>query len=74
MARPEDQPTKIFLGFDGQLMTTIETPGLLTFTISIVVFFAGSGLNHLIVPLRRWNIPEAVTGGFACCARDACCA
>src|SRR5215471_16290114 len=45
-------------------MTTIETPGLLTFTISIVVFFAGSGLNHLIIPLRRWNIPEAVTGGL----------
>jgi len=45
-------------------MTTIETPGLLTFTISIVVFFAGSGLNRLIVPLRRWNIPEAVTGGL----------
>src|SRR5262249_15325928 len=32
--------------------------------ISIVVFFAGSGLNHLIIPLRRWNIPEAVTGGL----------
>src|SRR5215472_13797466 len=45
-------------------MTTIETPGLLTLTISIVVFFAGSGLNHLIVPLQRWNIPEAVTGGL----------
>src|SRR5271170_4688035 len=45
-------------------MTTIETPGLLTFTISIVVFFVGAGLNHLIAPLRRWNIPEAVTGGL----------
>lgn len=45
-------------------MTTIETPGLLTFTISIVVFFTGAGLNHLITPLRRWNIPEAVTGGL----------
>jgi glutamate:Na+ symporter, ESS family len=45
-------------------MTTIETPGLLTFTISIVVFFTGAGLNHLIAPLRRWNIPEAVTGGL----------
>jgi ESS family glutamate:Na+ symporter len=45
-------------------MTTIETPGLLTFTISIVVFFVGASLNHVIAPLRRWNIPEAVTGGM----------
>ena len=41
-----------------------ETPGLLTFTISIVVFFVGAGLNHVIAPLRRWSIPEAVTGGL----------
>jgi ESS family glutamate:Na+ symporter len=45
-------------------MTTIATPGLLTFTISIIVYFAGAGLNQLIAPLRRWNIPEAVTGGM----------
>lgn len=45
-------------------MTTFETPGLLTFTISIIVFFIGRGLNSLIGPLRRWNIPEAVTGGL----------
>src|SRR5208337_5490159 len=46
------------------MTTTIETPGFLTFTISIVVFFVGAGLNHWIAPLRRWNIPEAVTGGL----------
>lgn len=45
-------------------MTTFETPGLLTFTISIVVFFIGRTLNSLIGPLKRWNIPEAVTGGL----------
>jgi ESS family glutamate:Na+ symporter len=45
-------------------MTTVHTPGLLTFTISIVVFFVGAGLNHWIAPLRRWNVPEAVTGGL----------
>ena len=45
-------------------MTSIEAPGLLTFTIAIVVFFAGAGLNRIIPPLRRWNIPEAVTGGL----------
>jgi ESS family glutamate:Na+ symporter len=46
------------------MITTIQTPAFLTFTISIVVFFLGAGLNHLISPLRRWNIPEAVTGGL----------
>jgi len=45
-------------------MTAIEAPGLVTFTIAIVVFFAGAGLNRVIPPLRRWNIPEAVTGGL----------
>jgi ESS family glutamate:Na+ symporter len=45
-------------------MTAIQVPGLLTFTIAIVVFFTGSGLNRLIKPLHRWNIPEAVTGGL----------
>ncbi len=46
------------------MTTTIETPGFLTFTIAIVVFFVGAGLNRWIGPLRRWNIPEAVTGGL----------
>ena len=45
-------------------MTAIQAPGLLTLTIAIVVFFAGAGLNQLIPPLHRWNIPEAVTGGL----------
>ena len=45
-------------------MTTVQAPDLLTFTIAIVVFFAGAGLNRLIEPLHRWNIPEAVTGGL----------
>ena len=45
-------------------MTSFQIPGLLTFTIAIVVFFAGVGLNRLIKPLQRWNIPEAVTGGM----------
>src|SRR4249920_3187335 len=45
-------------------MATIAVSGLLTFTIAILVFFAGSGLNRAIEPLHRWNIPEAVTGGL----------
>ena len=49
-------------------MTAIHVPGLLTFTIAILVFFAGAGLNRLIEPLRRWNIPEPVTGGLLAAA------
>ncbi len=45
-------------------MTAIQAPGLLTFTIAIVVFFAGVGLNRLVTPLHRWNVPEAVIGGL----------
>lgn len=45
-------------------MTAVQVPGLLTFTIAILVFFTGVGLNRLIKPLQRWNIPEAVTGGM----------
>jgi len=45
-------------------MTAITVSGLLTFTIAILVFFAGAWLNSMIEPLQRWNIPEAVTGGM----------
>jgi glutamate:Na+ symporter, ESS family len=45
-------------------MTVIQTPALETFTISIVVFFVGMGLNRALPPLGRWNIPDAVTGGL----------
>ena len=49
-------------------MTTVQVPGLLTFTIAIVVFFIGAGLNRVVKPLQRWNIPEAVTGGLLAAA------
>jgi ESS family glutamate:Na+ symporter len=45
-------------------MTAFQVPGLLSFTIAIVVFFIGAGLNRRVRPLRRMNIPEAVTGGL----------
>ncbi len=45
-------------------MRLVEVPGFLTFTIAIVVFFAGAGINRLIAPLRQWDIPEAATGGL----------
>ena len=46
------------------MTTTIQPPGFLTFTISIVCVLFGCRLNHWIAPLRSWNIPEAVTGGL----------
>ena len=45
-------------------VTTVAVPGFLSLTIAIVVFFVGTGINQWIAPLRRWNIPEAVTGGL----------
>jgi glutamate:Na+ symporter, ESS family len=45
-------------------IAVIQVPGLLSFTIAILLFFTGVGLNRLIGPLQRWNIPEAVTGGL----------
>ncbi|RBP06273.1 ESS family glutamate:Na+ symporter [Roseiarcus fermentans] len=49
-------------------MTSIQVPGLLSFTIAIVVFFVGAGVNSAIKPLKTWNIPEAVTGGMLAAA------
>jgi ESS family glutamate:Na+ symporter len=46
------------------IMTSLQVPGFLSLTIAIVVFFVGAGINNSIGPLRRWNIPEAVTGGL----------
>jgi glutamate:Na+ symporter, ESS family len=45
-------------------MSVIQVPGLLSFTIAILVFFAGAHLNRFIPILARWSIPEAVTGGL----------
>lgn len=44
--------------------STIQFSGLVSFTIAILVYFAGAGLNKAVKPLARWNIPEAVTGGM----------
>jgi len=45
-------------------MTSLTAPALLTFTIAIVVFFLGVTVNRLVPFLKRWNIPDAVTGGL----------
>ncbi|ODT14304.1 MAG: sodium/glutamate symporter [Kaistia sp. SCN 65-12] len=53
-------------------MTTFQVPGFLSLTIAIVVFFIGAGLNNAFAPLRRWNIPEAVTGGLLAALATLC--
>jgi ESS family glutamate:Na+ symporter len=53
-------------------VTTFQVPGFLSLTIAIVVFFIGAGLNSAIAPLRRWNIPEAVTGGLLAALATLC--
>ena len=53
-------------------VTTVAVPGFLSLTIAIVVFFVGTGLNQWIGPLRRWNIPEAVTGGLLAAVATLC--
>lgn len=46
------------------MQASLQASGFITFTIAIVVYFAGAGINRMVPPLRRWNIPEAVTGGL----------
>lgn len=43
---------------------SLELSALITFTLAILVYFVGAGLNQICAPLSRWNIPEAVTGGI----------
>ena len=43
---------------------SMELSALITFTLAILVYFVGAGLNRICTPLTRWNIPEAVTGGI----------
>lgn len=44
--------------------SAIQLSGLLSFTIAVLVFFAGVSINKVVKPIGRWNIPEAVTGGM----------
>jgi hypothetical protein len=38
--------------------------GFLSVTMGVVVLFVGKALNERLAPLRRFNIPEPVTGGL----------
>ncbi|MRX26876.1 sodium/glutamate symporter [Kangiella sp. HZ709] len=45
-------------------MTTFLADNFITFTLSIIVFFIGLYINKKIPLLRKFNIPEPVTGGL----------
>jgi len=45
-------------------LNVFEANTFLTFTISIIVFFVGAKLNRNVGLLRKYNIPEPVTGGL----------
>lgn len=45
-------------------MSAVPVDSFLTITLAILVFFAGVHLNRRIGFLRRYNIPEPVTGGL----------
>ncbi len=46
------------------LAEPIEIPEFITVTIGFAVYLAGARLNHKVEALRRYNIPEPVTGGL----------
>ena len=45
-------------------MNSFFADSFLTFTISILVFFIGVHINKRVDFLRKYNIPEPVTGGL----------
>jgi ESS family glutamate:Na+ symporter len=45
-------------------MNEFVADNFLTFTLSILVFFTGIHVNRKIGFLRKYNIPEPVTGGL----------
>ena len=46
-------------------MQTYEIPAFLALTLAFVVFFAGAFLTRRVDFLKRFNIPEPVSGGIA---------
>ena len=48
------------------LPETLFVPALQSFTLAILLFFVGQKLATHWEPLRRYNIPEPVVGGFLC--------
>ncbi|MDG9929463.1 MULTISPECIES: sodium/glutamate symporter [unclassified Pseudomonas] len=52
-------------------MQTLDVSAFVSFTLAILLLFAGKALTHAFEPLRRYSIPESVIGGFICAAATA---
>lgn len=50
------------------IMEILEVSAFVSFTLAILLLFAGKALTHALEPLRRYSIPESVVGGFICAA------
>ena len=48
------------------LPETLSVPAFQSFTLAILLFFVGQKVAAYWEPLRRYNIPEPVVGGFLC--------
>src|SRR5574344_1802070 len=48
------------------LPETISIPAFQSFTLAILLFFAGQKIAEYWGVVRRYSIPEPVVGGFAC--------
>ena len=48
------------------LPETFAVPAFQSFTLAILLFFIGQKLAGWWAPIRRYNIPEPVVGGFLC--------
>ncbi|MEM9168864.1 MAG: sodium/glutamate symporter [Pseudomonadota bacterium] len=42
----------------------IDVDGYLSFTVGMIVFFAGKRINEAVPLLKEYNIPDSVTGGI----------
>lgn len=47
-------------------MESLTVSAFVSFTLAILLLFAGKALTQALEPLRRYSIPEAVVGGFVC--------
>ncbi len=49
-------------------MHTLDVSAFVSFTLAILLLFAGKAVTHNVELLRRYSIPESVIGGFICAA------
>ena len=47
-------------------METLNVSAFVSFTLAILLLFAGKAITHAVEPLRRYSIPESVLGGLVC--------